>query len=115
MAIPADARGLGVSPARPDQVECASCGARFRDANAEPGARIRCPMCREVVEVARLIAERRRVATAAGSPRIDMGVAKPSRRRARTVVFRLVVIGFLLAAAAVRVFWWREITALLSG
>jgi hypothetical protein len=96
MAIPAGADGFTFRHRAPPRVVCASCGSRFESGGATTGDRVRCPMCREVVQLAHVIAERRRHRRAShGAPQ----PVRAGRRTSRAGLFWLMV-GTALAGVA---------------
>ena len=84
MAIPADGHGFSTHHRAHPSVLCASCGSRFDAGGATTGARVRCPLCAEVVELANVIAEKRRYRSRA--PLTFGANGGPRRRRKRIVV-----------------------------
>lgn len=127
MDIQADGAVFGERGGTRPEVHCAACGSRFESADAAPGARLRCPLCQEVVELAGLIARKRRVPTASSKARIDMGIATatparrapraPQKTRARTILatLGLAVVAVLAAAGAALFLFRHEIRALLAS
>lgn len=85
---------------RPPRVQCAVCGSRFESSGAATGARLRCPLCSEEVEVDRLVQEKRRVPSQrAQAP--DLDANRVPRRSKRRVVETLALLLLLLAGIAV--------------
>lgn len=102
MGIPADAHGFfSVRHRAQPLVLCASCGSRFDSGGATTGDRVRCPMCREVIELAQMIAEKRRYRHHTPPPS-----GQPRRLRHRdTAGVVLLIVGM----AALAVLWqYRE-------
>jgi hypothetical protein len=105
MRISMDGRGCEAPSESPTQVLCASCGSRFEAHGATTGARVRCPLCREVVQVAERMAERRRIArTLADAPRDVRRLASTQTRR----VFRTLLLVATAAVAALALWHWRD-------
>ncbi len=92
-ALPAGALPGGSQPG----VICAACGAKFRSEDAATGARVRCPLCREVVEVAELVATKRRYRSR--TPRAPDAARRISGTKYRRLV-RVFALGIAIAGAA---------------
>lgn len=88
---------------------CAACGSKFEMEGVETGARVRCPLCGETVEVAELVASKRRYRSRTHHP-IEGGrrISKTTYRRS----LRVVVVAAVIAGAAVAL--WCGVLADLS-
>jgi DNA-directed RNA polymerase subunit RPC12/RpoP len=83
-------------------VICAACGAKFESDGIATGARVRCPLCREVVEVAELVATKRRYRSRRSRALDETRRISATRYRRLLRVFAL---GLAIAGAAAALIW----------